>query len=308
MNRIHGRLLSPALLAAWTMVAWAACAFGGQLPTATGNMEAEGGIKDNSFLIEEAYNQEPGVVQHIFNFVRGWDWTNGHSRTFDFTFTQEWPLGSETHQFSYTVPSSSIFSHPAGGISSEESGFGDVLLNYRYQISQESECCPAIAPRFSLILPTGDESKGLGNGEVGYQFNLPISKEVGKWAYHFNAGLTVIPDVDAELGPGLGRPRHTLTGYNLGTSAIWLARNDLNFMLETVANWDEAFTDSGGIDHTLAVLLSPGVRWAPYTKGDTQWVVGVGLPIGLTRDAPDISLFFYLSYEHRFKETPRNSE
>ena len=25
------------------------------------------GIQDNSFLIEEAYNQEPGVVQHIFN-------------------------------------------------------------------------------------------------------------------------------------------------------------------------------------------------------------------------------------------------
>ncbi len=24
-------------------------------------------IEDNSFLIEEAYNQEPGVVQHIFN-------------------------------------------------------------------------------------------------------------------------------------------------------------------------------------------------------------------------------------------------
>ncbi|PYL47388.1 MAG: hypothetical protein DMF40_08590 [Verrucomicrobia bacterium] len=25
------------------------------------------GIQDSSFLIEEAYNQEPGVVQHIFN-------------------------------------------------------------------------------------------------------------------------------------------------------------------------------------------------------------------------------------------------
>ena len=26
-------------------------------------------ISDNSFLIEEAYNQEPGVIQHIFNAV-----------------------------------------------------------------------------------------------------------------------------------------------------------------------------------------------------------------------------------------------
>ena len=28
------------------------------------------GIQDNSFLIEEAYNQDPGVVQHISGFQR----------------------------------------------------------------------------------------------------------------------------------------------------------------------------------------------------------------------------------------------
>ena len=33
------------------------------------------GIQDNSFFIEEAYNQEPGVVQHIFNVPV--DFTNG---------------------------------------------------------------------------------------------------------------------------------------------------------------------------------------------------------------------------------------
>ncbi len=36
-------------------------------------------IADNSFLIEEAYNQETGVVQHVGTFVR--------SRTGDFEFT-----------------------------------------------------------------------------------------------------------------------------------------------------------------------------------------------------------------------------
>ena len=58
-------------------------------------------IADNSFLIEEAYNQEPGVVQHISNFARpeGGD-------AWDFGFTQEWPLGGMRHQLSYTVPSS----------------------------------------------------------------------------------------------------------------------------------------------------------------------------------------------------------
>ena len=59
------------------------------------------GIQDNSFFIEEAYNQEPGVVQHILNvpinFING-------SREITPSFTQEWPVFSQTHQFSYTIP------------------------------------------------------------------------------------------------------------------------------------------------------------------------------------------------------------
>src|SRR4029077_1654514 len=47
------------------------------------------GIQDNSFFIEEAYNQEPGVVQHIFNLPI--DFTNG-SREIAPSFTQEWPV------------------------------------------------------------------------------------------------------------------------------------------------------------------------------------------------------------------------
>jgi hypothetical protein len=260
-----------------------------------------GGIKDNSFLIEEAYNQEPGIVQHIFNWVRGWHEEGGHGRTFDFVFTQEWPIGSETHQFSYTVPVSKVFDHPDGEPSTEVSGVGDILLNYRLQVLKETECHPAFAPRFSVILPSGDEDDGLGNGEVGYQINLPLSKQVGHWAFHGNAGLTVTPDVEAGVDPGVRFGGRTLNGYNLGGSAIWLARKDFNVMLEAVAQWDEGLTANGGEDHTFEMLLSPGVRWAPYTHGDTQWILGVGLPIGLSRDAPDISLFLYMSIEHPFK-------
>src|SRR6266571_6660688 len=59
--------------------------------------ERELGIQDNSFLVEEAYNQEFGVVQHIQSFQRLWnreDWA--------YTFTQEWPVdASPKHQLSY---------------------------------------------------------------------------------------------------------------------------------------------------------------------------------------------------------------
>jgi hypothetical protein len=267
--------------------------------------EEQENIKDNSFLIEEAYNQEPGVVQHIFNWVRGWSWESGHSRTFDFVFTQEWPIGSQTHQFSYTIPVSKIFDHPDGEPSTEAEDIGDVLLNYRLQLWTETPCRPAFAPRFSLILPTGDEQEGIGTGELGYQVNLPLSKEIECWQFHFNAGLTVIPDVDAGVSPAIDFSGRTLNGYHVGGSAIWLARKDLNFMFEALAVWDEELTDNGSEDHTFEMLLNPGVRWAPYTSGSTQWVLGLGLPIGVSQDAPDISLFFYMSIEHPFKDVPQ---
>jgi hypothetical protein len=55
------------------------------LPTAQSSGEPEP-ISDNSFLIEEAYNQEPGVVQHINTFTRQ------RSGDYAYTFTQEYPL------------------------------------------------------------------------------------------------------------------------------------------------------------------------------------------------------------------------
>jgi hypothetical protein len=260
-------------------------------------------IEDNSFLIEEAYNQEAGIVQHIFNFEPGWDHHGGHTRTFDFLFTQEWPICSQTHQFSYQIPASHIFEHLDGEPSSEVDGLGDIQLNYRLQLlggeGQRLWC----APRFSVILPTGDEEQGLGTGEVGYQTNLPISREFEWWTLHLNAGLTVTPDVKAVVQDPTRPVRgQTLHGYNLGASGIYFLKPNFHLMLESVAMWDEEAKPSGGKDHTFEWLLNPGFRWAPYTKGDTQLVLGIGLPIGLSSDATDISVFFYLSFEHRFKE------
>ena len=74
-------------------------------------------IQDNSFLVEEAYNQEAGVVQHIqsFMYLR-------QSKEWAYSFTQEWPLGDETHQLSYTVPVVRV------GDPDRSTGVGDIAL------------------------------------------------------------------------------------------------------------------------------------------------------------------------------------
>jgi Putative MetA-pathway of phenol degradation len=246
------------------------------------------GIQDNSFFVEEAYNQEPGVVQHILTVPI--DFTNG-SREIAPSFTQEWPVFSQTHQFSYTIPY--IFTE-------DENGIADIRLNYRLQAFTEDEYTPAFAPRLSLVLPSGDRDKGFGSGVVGYEFNLPFSKIVSdRWTLHFNAGMSVFPNAHDD--------RH-LTNYNVGASAIYAVSRDFNLMLETVAGWNEdvaegVFAFEETVERATTAIISPGARYAFNLPHDAQLVVGMALPIGLTSDSPDWGLFFYCSFEHPFIRT-----
>jgi hypothetical protein len=114
-------------------------------------------IQDNSFLVEEAYNQEPGIVQHIFNLP---NFFTGHAYGITPSFTQEWPVFGQTHQFSYTTPYT---------FTNNVNGLAEIRLNYRLQALMEDERLPTFAPRLTLVLPTGNEEKGFSNGRVGYE-------------------------------------------------------------------------------------------------------------------------------------------
>lgn len=244
------------------------------------------GIQDNSFLVEEAYNQEAGVVQHIFNLRREIARVAGpDERDWHFVFTQEWPLISQRHQLSYTVPYSFLES---GG--QTENGVGDVLLNYRLQALFETDTRPAFAPRMSLVLPTGNESRGLGDDAWGLQFNLPVSKAVhDRWTLHANAGLSFLSDVQ-------GR---NPVSYALAGSGIYAVTPEFNLMLELVGGWLEQ-VDNGRIEHDFEAVLVPGARYA-FNLRAGQLVLGVGALIGLTDASPDYGAILYLSWEHRFR-------
>src|SRR5688572_12827116 len=148
--------------------------------------EAPFEILDNSFFVEEAFNQEAGIFQNIFGvrLDEGSDW--------EFGFTQEWPLATQTHQFSYTIPVSGFRG---------SSGVGDVLINYRYQLWFGSAGLPAFSPRFSIILPSGSEDEGRGSGVVGWQVNLPFSKQRRDVYFHWNGGFTWLPNVKGVPAP-----------------------------------------------------------------------------------------------------------
>jgi len=261
-------------------------------------------IRDNAFLVEEAFNQEAGEVQHIFNWVQLWDGAGaGRTRNFAHAFTMEIPLGSQAHQFSFTTQFLSSFEKPDGGLATNEGGVGDTFLNYRYQLLANDEFLWC-APRFSLIVPTGDERFGAGAGQLGYQFNLPVSRYGRDFDFHFNAGFTHTPSVNARLA-AFPQLAHDLQGYNLGGSMFWKPRVNLNFFCETLALWVDEINDDGNQQSIVQVFLNPGTRYAVCQFDEVEWVIGVSTPIGLTADTPDIGVFAYMSVEHAFKKVTK---
>jgi hypothetical protein len=236
-------------------------------------------ILDNSFLVEEAFNQEPGIFQNIFNVHRaeGGDWQA--------TFTQEWPVITQAHQLSYTVA--------YGGIAGM-SGLGDLFVNYRWQAWTEGDGRPAFSPRVSIILPTGRAADGFGNGNVSWQVNFPFSKQFGDLYLHWNAGLTHAP---ATL---VGGVEHNLHALHAAASGIWRVRPMLNLMIESVVAWDEVVTAGGAHAREAEFTLSPGLRTG-FDIGDTQTILGVAVPVVFTDAGTSAGVFAYLSYELPFR-------
>jgi hypothetical protein len=259
-------------------------------PTARAQAQDEAGgaaprpIQDNSFLLEEAYNQEPGIVQHISLFhkdLRSGEWIA--------SFTQEWPVGGLRNQLSYTVSYLRIATE-SGGFT----GFGDFALNYRYQLVGDGEARLAVAPRITVFFPSGSSRKGLGQGGVGLQLGIPASFEISeRFVAHGNVGFTRIFSAENSAGDSLD-----ISAGSAGGSLIWLWRSNLNLMLETF--WARAQAVSGPDRRRIesVMLVSPGVRWSYDFRSGLQIVPGIAVPVGVGPSHGRYGVLLYLSFEH----------
>jgi hypothetical protein len=249
-------------------------------------LRAEEAIQDNSFLIEEAYNQGRGVVQHIATYVR-----SDHAGNWASSFTQEWPVPDVRHQLSYTLTALRV-QDEAGN----DQGLGDIAFNYRYQLLGDGGEKIAMAPRASVLLPTGDDSSRLGAGAYGMQINLPTSVVLHpKVVTHFNVGATWLQGAKNPAGD-----RADLTAYSVGQSVVGLITPRLNVLVELVFNSGQVISEDGTRDRIDAVFVNPGFRWSHNLTNGLQIVPGISVPIGLGPSGGSHAVFFYLSFEHPF--------
>lgn len=221
-------------------------------------------LQDNSFLVEEAYNQEEGILQHVGLFIRD-------------TETDAWllqlrtdvPLGSIMQQASLVVPIEG----------NGDTELADVRLDYRYQLTGNRNTVWAVAPRLSLILPTGDDAHGHGNTAV--EFVLPVSKVINRWLIsHTNFGAHADFEEDFLVAELIA-----------GQSFIFALNRSVHLMLEA------SLAEEG--EHT-EIFISPGARFGWSSATGVQFVAGVGVPLGVGHSRGEEAVLVYLSVAHPF--------
>jgi hypothetical protein len=151
-------------------------------------------------------------------------------------------------------------------------------------------------------MPVGDEDRGLGRGGWGLQFNLPVSKQVGDFYVHGNAGVTWWPSLPTDVFPSMGLvPAEDVSAASpfIAGSAIYRVRQMFNLMLESVVDWREDVTAPSATSRETVLVISPGARGG-WNLGDKQLVLGLALPITRTGGETFTGVFGYLSYELPF--------
>jgi hypothetical protein len=207
-------------------------------------------LVDNSFLLEEGFNQPINAVQFIQDY---------NSRTNEFTHSGEIPMGSKGHQFSYLVAQDQKI---------------NPILSYRFLSVSEPRVY--LAHRFGVVVPVQDERYGF---EYKQAFTFVASD---RWMYHWNFGLFHFPRYKGE----------TINSYNSGTSVVYYAQDNLNFLVEAYLETNQ---------NQYRYIINPGLRYALNLDWqETQIVPGMSFPISFEQDTENAGVLLYLSFETKF--------
>ncbi|HSV98800.1 MAG TPA: transporter [Sedimentisphaerales bacterium] len=153
------------------------------------------------------------------------------------------------------------------------SGLGDVVLKGRYYAVEQHGWIPFIDLVASVKIPTADEDKGLGTGELDFTGMVELAYRLGDsgWTALAEAGYTFVGEpsdmeVDNRFLYGVGLayeldPQTTVSGYLDGRTAIFRGNED-----------------------ALSILLIGEYKYRPQSS------LTALLEIGLTNGSPDVGI------------------
>jgi hypothetical protein len=244
---------------------------------AFGRIAAAGAEKEQRALIEEFLTAEPSYVQ-----LRG---ETEFSSAFDYRKPRgDWsvPILVEygiTDRIEAEVEARYL-SVPGDG--SRNRGPGDVELGLHYALRPDVDKV-AVTLGADVGLPTGDEARGLGSGQAGVEFFAIAGLKRGRAELHVTGMLEIGEEAEPELNAAAVYPH-----------------GDLRFTLEAnvlsgASKYGEEPDEERG-NENLWVVLTPGLFHRPSPEIE----YGIGVPIGLTRTAPEWGIIGRMTIEFEF--------
>jgi len=76
---------------------------------------------------------------------------------------------------------------------SSQYGYGDTEIGFKYRFIEETPSRPQVATAPLIEIPSGDSSKGLGNGKAQYYLPLWLQKSWGHWTTYGGGGYWINP-------------------------------------------------------------------------------------------------------------------
>lgn len=148
-------------------------------------------------------------------------------------------------------------------------GIGDTALDVKWRFLEDGPF--SLGLRAGIDLPTGDEDKSLGTGEVGYHGVLIVSYDMEPLSFHANVGTIHIGNIPLQ--------RSDLAFASV--AVVWAAREDLKFSAEVgaAANPDPERS-------TWPSVARFGVIWTL----DKYWDIDLGYQARLNRAAPEAAI------------------
>ncbi|MHB8771152.1 MAG: transporter [Syntrophales bacterium] len=155
----------------------------------------------------------------------------------------------------------------------DERGFSDTTLEFKWRFFEKDGLMLALKP--GLVFPTGNESRGLGAGRVGYQVFFIGTKEADPWEFHGNVGYIANENkVDEERNIWHAS---LAAEYELFERLELVANIGIERNRDKMGSGNPAFI-LGGVEYEISesVGLGLGVKYG-LTAAETDWSLLAGV-------------------------------
>lgn len=243
---------------------------------------------DFFFMTGGPYTQAKHSPQLIW--ANQWIWMSGGQRVREYTGAGRFEFGL-TDRWEADFEFGAIHSREEFGSGGGQGGITDFLIGARYRLLDESFAPLTLTLGPQIILPSASRDQGFGHGEPGFALDVSGAKDWGGPVF-VAASLNVLWTPGVPAPETRSRGEADLTDIETSLALAWRPversteygrHHDIHTFFEV--GWSRI--EEPDRSKTREWTFSPGVRYGFMSAAGVLTEIGVALPIGLNRDAPD---------------------